>query len=730
MENLNIHKLTGLLRKNSKNIFTFTAVGLAVGIIYAGLIYKPVFSSTSKLMITDEDRITISDNSNSKVYATSNKFSNPVLTQLEIVNSNDLALKVWQDVSKKHELKIPDEKGINLMKGALKTATPPGTDIVSISAKWTNPDIAKDIAQSYADKYTQFNLDTAREGLVNTKKTIAEELKEAENRLAEARQNIKEFKIQNQTVDVDVESATLVNQISELENKFIEVSSGVSRESGKAGALSGRLGMGWKKSLDAVALGHNSNFTELVNKYNSSKEERASFSKRYTPANPKMAQLEAQLGQMQEDLKEQVRLTTGNEGEVKSIIADPVRTHIVQSLADSSSSSSGLSAESRKLKSALNALKERSAKLPEKQYALAKLMQEEANWANIVNALKEKQIEADVRIAEVKGNLNLIQNAMVPISSEFPGRLPLALMFAMFGSLLALANGVFSYLINDTYDEAEEIENAVNSPVLGIIPWLEKQIYNESGTNISVDENASFYTLAYQKLISAIKIRGYRSGVKSLAFTSTDFSKTRSAILMNIAKGLSKSGQNVILLDADFRTPSLHKEGNVSNSNKSNLRELLMDATRSIQSTGGYDWNNSVNYIQKSGHSERLHIITNGGQVSEPSEFLHSKAFSELLSHLRGLYDWVLIDMPPVAAVPDSITASMAYDGLILMTGIETTKATIRKVSKMIDNYKTPLFGVICREKQEEEAITTNKYIKQIISAMMPNDDEKPETTN
>jgi capsular exopolysaccharide synthesis family protein len=264
------------------------------------------------------------------------------------------------------------------------------------------------------------------------------------------------------------------------------------------------------------------------------------------------------------------------------------------------------------------------------------------------------------------------------------------------------------------------MEKDINAPVLGIIPWLEKQLYNESGSNISVEESASFYTLAYQKLISAIKIRGYRSRVKSIAFTSTDYSKVRSSILINIAKGLSKAGQKVILVDADFRTPSLHKEAAVINSNKKNLRELLMDATRSSH----YDWNNVVNYIQNSGYSENMHIITNGGNVSEPSEFLHSQAFPDLIKHLSVHYDWVLIDMPPISAVPDCITASIAYDGLMLMTGIETTKTTLKKVAKMLNDYKAPVFGIIGREKQEEEAVTSNKYLKQIVSAMKPREEE------
>ncbi|MEI7473351.1 MAG: Wzz/FepE/Etk N-terminal domain-containing protein [bacterium] len=728
MENLSINKLTGLLRNNSKTIFTFTALGLAAGIIYSGLIYKPSFSSTAKLMITDDDQITISEGSNPKATNYGSKFSNPVLTQLEIINSNDLAQQVWNEVNAKYKLNIKAENGPEIMKAALKTQSPPGTDVVAISAKWKNPEIARDIAQSYASNYINFNLNNARQGLMNTKNTIKVKLDNAENHLANVRQQIRLFKIKNSSVDINAESTSLVTQMSDLENKFYEVASSASRESGKAGSLSGRIGMPWKKSVDAVALGSNPNFTELIGKYNLSKEERASLGARYSITNPKIEQIDAQLGQMQADITEQVKLNTGKSSEVKNVIADPVRTNLMQSFADSSASSSGYRAESGRLKAALASLKRKSKLIPQKQFTYAQLTQEEENWSHIVNILKEKEIESDIRLSEVKAHTNLIESAIMPLAPEFPGRFPLVFMFAMLGSLLGVANGIISYLIKDTYEEAEDIEKDVNAPILGIIPWLDKQLYGESGTNISIEESASFYSLAYQKLLSAMKIRGYRSGVKSIAFTSTDYSKVRSTILMNVAKALSKSGQNVIIVDADFRTPSLHKEASVINSHKNNLRELLMESTRSLHSMGTYEWSNVVNYIQKSGQSEKLHIITNGGNVSEPSEFLHSPAFSGLIKHLSKTYDWVLIDMPPVAAVPDCITASAAYDGLILMTGIETTKSTIKKVAKMLNDYKTPVFGIISREKQEEEAVSSNQYLKQIVSAMMPSNDEEAET--
>jgi Mrp family chromosome partitioning ATPase len=192
---------------------------------------------------------------------------------------------------------------------------------------------------------------------------------------------------------------------------------------------------------------------------------------------------------------------------------------------------------------------------------------------------------------------------------------------------------------------------------------------------------------------------------------------------MNIAYGLNRAGRSVIVVDADFRTPSIHKEFGLQPNEKFSLSELLTNISREVSENGEYNWKYLSYFIQTLSETSNLHILPNTANVNDPNEFLYSPAFNLLIQKLKEQYDWVLIDTPPVLAVSDAITTSSYADGVILISGLETTKASLRKIHRLFNNYHIPVFGIIAREIQDSEAILSNEYIKQMISNMVPEEE-------
>ena len=60
-----------------------------------------------------------------------------------------------------------------------------------------------------------------------------------------------------------------------------------------------------------------------------------------------------------------------------------------------------------------------------------------------------------------------------------------------------------------------------------------------------------------------------------------------------------------------------------------------------------------------------------------------------LIRILKKRFDWVFIDTPPVLAVPDAMAISSQTDGMIITTGLETKKQTLKKILKQFRSYKT-----------------------------------------
>ena len=79
------------------------------------------------------------------------------------------------------------------------------------------------------------------------------------------------------------------------------------------------------------------------------------------------------------------------------------------------------------------------------------------------------------------------------------------------------------------------------------------------------------------------------------------------------------------------------------------------------------------NIVHKSELSN-LSIITSGMIPPNPAEMLDSKQMDDFLSTVRNMYDYVIIDSPPIIAVTDAEILAKKVDGAILVVSSEITE--------------------------------------------------------
>lgn len=353
-----------------------------------------------------------------------------------------------------------------------------------------------------------------------------------------------------------------------------------------------------------------------------------------------------------------------------------------------------------------------------------------ASWNNpkiskdIAESFVNSYINLKIKSVKLKSDqvVSLIDNPLVPVVPSFPDRTAVCILFGIVGIMFGIISAFGRYLTKCTCDDIEQLEVASGVPVLGMIPWLDNNMYNDTDTLLVADNIASFYTLAYQKVVSSIRIRGSSHQSKVLAFTSSEFTKYRSTVLMNIAYTLNKSGQSVIVVDSDFRTPSIHNEFGLGAVDQFDLPKLINNINNDFSRGVDFDWRKIAYFIKEVHGCNKLHVITNNGNVSDPNAFIHSSAYPKIIQALKEKYDWVLIDTPPVMAVPDALAIGSNVDGVVLMTGLKVSKFVLSRICNIFSDYNLPMFGVIAREMQTQEAVISNRYLSQVISRMIPNE--------
>lgn len=175
-----------------------------------------------------------------------------------------------------------------------------------------------------------------------------------------------------------------------------------------------------------------------------------------------------------------------------------------------------------------------------------------------------------------------------------------------------------------------------------------------------------------------------------VAFTSPAPSDGKSFLCANLAALLAETGRRVLLIDADLRRGRLANY--LGRSPKGGLTELL---------TGQSD----LEVIAQPTGVDGLHFIAAGAYPPNPSEILASARFSELLDHFERQFDLVLIDTPPLLAVPDAASvANIAGSTVLVMRAGANTERHIAESLEKLRRARARLIGGVLNAVPQKSA--------------------------
>ena len=156
-------------------------------------------------------------------------------------------------------------------------------------------------------------------------------------------------------------------------------------------------------------------------------------------------------------------------------------------------------------------------------------------------------------------------------------------------------------------------------------------------------------------LCSALEYHARRRRQKVIMVTSVGENEGKSTIAANLALALAGKNRRVVLLDCDFRKPSLHKILDATATNTHAFSSyLLQEAT---------DPSAYLTPLKK--HDITLGISHNSGKSI--SQLLNNGRLAQLLAQLREQFDYIIIDTPPMLAAADAETIAAMVDTALLV---------------------------------------------------------------
>lgn len=205
---------------------------------------------------------------------------------------------------------------------------------------------------------------------------------------------------------------------------------------------------------------------------------------------------------------------------------------------------------------------------------------------------------------------------------------------------------------------------------------------------ITVNNPKSPISEAYRVIRTNLQFTSLDNPLKVIMVTSSIPGEGKSTTVTNLAVTFAQTGSRVLIVDADLRKPRLHKLFHITN--KRGLTGAIMQLDKVSE------------FIQDTG-VENLSIMTSGTIPPNPSELLGSKKMKNLIEKLEGLYDFVIIDSPPVGVITDAQLLATLSDGvLIVAASAEVTNEALNHSKQLLENVNAKIIGIILNKLERE----------------------------
>ncbi len=201
-----------------------------------------------------------------------------------------------------------------------------------------------------------------------------------------------------------------------------------------------------------------------------------------------------------------------------------------------------------------------------------------------------------------------------------------------------------------------------------------------SDTLVTVVDPTAPASEAYRMMRTNLFYASVDDPPKVVVLTSAGPGEGKSTTTANLGVTLSEAGKNTLVVDCDLRKPMLHSY--FETRNMTGLVDILTMERRPQDV-----WHEPM---------LKLRLITAGPPPLNPAELLSSRRFAEFLKQVRGQFDYVLVDTPPVTIVTDSAVVGALADGVLLVLDAQgTRKNSLRRAIHDLEGVGARVLGTI-----------------------------------
>lgn len=184
-----------------------------------------------------------------------------------------------------------------------------------------------------------------------------------------------------------------------------------------------------------------------------------------------------------------------------------------------------------------------------------------------------------------------------------------------------------------------------------------------------------------------------------IGVTSSMQAEGKTSTACNTAYALAESGAKVLLLEGDLRRPSVASKLGLART--PGLTNLLI-------TKGDYR-----DMIQHCALAPGVDVLASGDIPPNPSELLSSHRMERLIEELKREYHFIVMDLPPVTVVSDSLAVSKLLDGVVLVVRAAVSdRQMLAEAIRQLSMVDIRILGFVYREVDDGKKKYGYKYSK------------------
>jgi len=320
---------------------------------------------------------------------------------------------------------------------------------------------------------------------------------------------------------------------------------------------------------------------------------------------------------------------------------------------------------------------------------------------------------------------HIVDAAVVPSQPSSPNIAQNTIIGFLIGAMLTVGVIVLRKLFDITIRNEADVTQMATHPILASVPDMsaaskggyyrsydkksQKSSVRQKTPTTMVGDDISFAAAESYKLLRTKLQYSFaeEEACRVIGVSSALAGEGKSLTSVNLAFSLSQLGKRVLLIDCDMRRPSV---------------SVKLPIAKSPGLSGYLSGQQPIDVLFQhcgiAGHENAFHVLASGKIPPNPMELLSSVRMERLIEHLRSVYDYIILDLPPVDEVGDALAVAKKIDGILMVVRQDyCNRVALNMALRQFAFLDARILGIVYNAATENGSVYGKKYYKKYYKA-------------